>query len=407
MIGSSPAELETAAQTLSDVADWVGRSGQELSASLGVLSWAGAAALQFTDMWSSRYRPAMMSTESFLRRESDRLRVQARQQRTASGGRISAIASAVGGATHGGATTPRTSNLWSRRDQVNRDQLEVELARLRAEYEDYAKRGEKFGGHFTNDDRRAELLQQKVEALEAIQRALKDHPERHLLMLDLSGRTALAAIGVGDADHARNVAVFTGGVGTDVATDVESKADDMDNLRARAGGEDVATIAWLGYEAPPDFRQDDPTTWFPAVTDADDLNKAKVGAASLASFLQQIDGSRSGDVHLTAIGHSYGSTVTALAAAQTPPGVIDELVVVGSPGLGTSVESLQVPDGHTYILEATGDWIADLGSVDGYGGDPAMLDGLIHLDASDSHGHSDYLRDGSRSQASIAGVIRP
>ena len=77
MIGSSPAELEDAARNLSDAADWVGRSNRELSASLGSLSWAGGAALHFLDLWSSRYKPAMGSTEAFLTRQATRLRHQA------------------------------------------------------------------------------------------------------------------------------------------------------------------------------------------------------------------------------------------------------------------------------------------------------------------------------------------
>lgn len=100
LVGSSPAELQAAAGELDRAADWVRSSSSELASSLGSLSWAGAGALQFTDIWTSRYRPALGSTEGFLRDQADRLREQAQQQLAASGdggGAAGASASRHGG----------------------------------------------------------------------------------------------------------------------------------------------------------------------------------------------------------------------------------------------------------------------------------------------------------------------
>ncbi len=138
---------------------------------------------------------------------------------------------------------------------------------------------------------------------------------------------------------------------------------------------------------------------------------ARRGAASLSGFLDGINGSRTDDPHLTALGHSYGSTTTGLALQQAQG--VDDLVFFGSPGIGTSdVADLNIPEGNTYVLEADLDGVADLGR---FGADPNQLDGATNLssreqtlDGRDYSGvewHTNYLGGGSTSQYNMGVIV--
>ena len=77
--------------------------------------------------------------------------------------------------------------------------------------------------------------------------------------MDFSGRDA-AAVAVGDLDATRPVAVVaTDGLATEVHKSLGGKVDDMQRLQSaaqrrvahrRSRSETVATVTWLGYEAP-------------------------------------------------------------------------------------------------------------------------------------------------------------
>ena len=129
---------------------------------------------------------------------------------------------------------------------------------------------------------------------------------------------------------------------------------------AGRGGESVAAVAWLGYDVPAGAV---------AVSTPD---AARRGGADLARFYDGIDASRRADPHLTALGHSYGSLTTGYALQQAHG--VDDAVVFGSPGIGTDhVGDLHVPPGHTGVVEAPWDPVADLGW---FGDDPNRLDGV-------------------------------
>lgn len=276
---------------------------------------------------------------------------------------------------------------FSDREAANMKRLDSEWDRLNAQWEEMRGKGDKLGGIFTNDDRRAELIKEKMDAIAGIYSSLSSGEDRHLVLFNADGTTALAAISCGDLDNAKNVAVFTGGVGTDVAGDMTGKVSDMDALRRRAGNGDTATVAWMGYEAPPG-----------TFTDAWNIHKAEVGAVSLASFLSGVKDVNP-DAHLTALGHSYGSTTTALALARIP-GVVDDAVFFGSPGLAHA--DIHLEKDHAYLIEAPGDYVADCHR---FGGDPSSNPNLTHLSAAGSSGHSEYLKDGSTSQLGMANVV--
>jgi pimeloyl-ACP methyl ester carboxylesterase len=144
------------------------------------------------------------------------------------------------------------------------------------------------------------------------------------------------------------------------------------------------------------------------VTDA----AAQLGGTQLAGFLDGIVVSRTDDPHLTALGHSYGSTTIGYALQQADG--LDDAVLFGSPGASTGdITDLRVPPEHVAVLEARQDFVADFGS---FGGDPNQLDGVTNLSAreetapdgttlNESVGHNDYLAPRTTSQYNIAATV--
>ncbi|ACQ81527.1 protein of unknown function DUF1023 [Beutenbergia cavernae DSM 12333] len=310
------------------------------------------------------------------------------------------------------------------RDEANRSliddyraELEAEAARLREDLADNV-----FGSLFTDADDRLAEVEGKLAGLDAVEATLA-RGGRQLLVLDPhDGDQLLAAVAVGDVDAADHVAVFTPGLDTTVGASLRGYDADMAALAQRAADEaerygtggTVATVAWLAYRAPQldgsvlDVLGDERTSVASA-------QLAQRGGADLAEFLRGINASREHDPHLTALGHSYGSTTTGYALAE-PTGV-DDAAVFGSPGLGTSDAGyLAVPEGNLYRVEAKGDPVADLGR---FGIDPSHLEGVRGLSAeeaaltgddgctlySESTGHSGYLDASSTSQHNLAAVV--
>lgn len=262
----------------------------------------------------------------------------------------------------------------------------------------------------------------KVKDLEAVQTQIDAGDDRHLLLLDPSGDMVKAAIAVGDVDHATHVATFVPGMTTTVHGSMDDYAQRMERLRRttrdQAGVplDDVATIAWLGYEAPQSL-------------DVASTAKAHAGADRLASFAEGIQSSRTssgaGDPHQTVLGHSYGSTTAGMAVNQVREGVVDDLIMFGSPGSG-------VQDAREYSLDPThvhvsavpeGDIVQGIGPDWAFGTNPAKLEDINHLsgDATGSDkydpdvpwwqfwdawkNHSTYLDDNTKTLKDFARVV--
>jgi hypothetical protein len=177
------------------------------------------------------------------------------------------------------------------------------------------------------------------------------------------------------------------------------------DLADQEGTGTVATVAWLGYEAPQTA-----SWWRPSRSVVTD-EAAGRGAERLERFYDGLDAAREVPAHLTALGHSYGSLTTGLAL-QRGTGV-DDVVFFGSPGIGTEdVDDLGLRPGRVFVLEARRDVVGDLGS---FGSDVNALDGVIGLSAEravvagvaleESVGHSAYLGNGTTSQYGIAAVV--
>lgn len=263
------------------------------------------------------------------------------------------------------------------------------------------------------------LVATKLASVRTVSDVLRqrDGRVRQLLLLDVSGRMAKAAVSTGDVDRAGHVAVYVGGLSTAVERDLRGydrelgRLADQARTQSRRFGDrrDVAVVTWMGYEAP---------QWEDVAAPARSVllaENARTGGRKLASFVNGLDASRaSADTpHLTVLGHSYGSTTAGLALARTTTGV-DDLAVFGSPGLGVDeTRQLRLRSGGLYVLEAGNDLVADAGL---FGRDPDALAGADVLSTASktlpdgsrglgSSGHSDYLTPGSTSAWNLAAVV--
>ncbi|WP_345423735.1 alpha/beta hydrolase, partial [Actinomycetospora chlora] len=238
--------------------------------------------------------------------------------------------------------------------------------------------------------------------------AAVDRPGRTLLDLEVDpdgvpGQGVRAAVARGDVDTARDVAVFTPGFTTGV-DELPGRLAELDAL-ADAAGPGTAAVAWYGYDAPQAGEVADPDRSVLGHAAADE------GGRRLGSFLGGLDAARpDGGAHLTAVGHSYGSVVTAAALGTGGGAGVDDVVHLGSPGIGAGPGR---PPGHAWVVEAAGDPVADTAW---FGPDPNRLPGVTGLSArevalpdgrvlAESRGHGAYLTPGTTSAANVADVV--
>ena len=197
-------------------------------------------------------------------------------------------------------------------------------------------------------------LQNRLADLKAIRDQVQGNAGATLLVLEPGelGENVRAAIAIGDVDNAKHVATFVPGMGTNCRDNGRLNVEFAKNIQwaaQKVGGDEagsVATIAWMGYDAPPDITK----TFDPSVMSID---KAEAGAEKLNGFVTGIHSWRSErglDVHQSIIPHSYGSTTAGIAMRDIGEGVVDELVYTGSPGAGvSSVGTLGVDADHTWV----------------------------------------------------------
>lgn len=297
------------------------------------------------------------------------------------------------------------------RDTANRSLLEADRRALEERIARISDDPDRRGGAGSRTRVEVTAARDRLAELDALARAVAD-PDRRLLVYRNADELR-AAVAVGDVDTADHVAVFTPGLGSTVGDDMERYANDVAALGRDAAGqlagvgrgdETVATVTWLDYLPP----EGDLTNAVGLAADLPAGTSAIVGGAALSEFYRGVSVSRPDGVHLSALGHSYGSTTTGLAL-QRRGGLVDDAVFFGSPGLATrDVRDLGVPPGHVFVAEAAGDRVADAGV---YGTDPNRMTGVTNLstaaagDLSGSTGHSSYLTPGSTSMHNIAAVV--
>lgn len=233
-----------------------------------------------------------------------------------------------------------------------------------------------------------------------------------LLTLQNDGGRVKAAMGQGDVDHAKNVATFVPGIGTTVEGSMGEYMRQTKNLRSaamaqgRLSASDVATVAWLGYDAPGEADLNQPQN-IPGIISP---FLAQAGSDRLAGFMNGMQASRdygAGDAHMTLAGHSYGSSTSGMAATKVKYGVIDDLVLFGSPGMGTyDAKNYHVDQNHLWVSGVPkGDSVQGMGEIRGgivgsLGKNPMDSDsGFSHL-SDDATGSPKYNKDAPESKPS-------
>ncbi|GGQ07452.1 alpha/beta hydrolase [Streptosporangium pseudovulgare] len=257
--------------------------------------------------------------------------------------------------------------------------LSDQMAGIRDPYQKYglSQRLEQLRESSTRLEESIEEQELKMRQLAAVEKGMalggqNGRPPAFLLQLELGG-PGKTAISFGDPDEADNLVAYVPGTGTTLegfAGDANRAAVMWDQARRFQENKKIASIAWLGYEAP---------QWgstFSLTRTVVNDNAAKEGAPALASFadgLRAAHGAAS-DARLTVLGHSYGSTVTGLAAKQRPGAFADQVIFVGSPGVGAA-RARDLGVGSVWVGEAPNDPVGDIGSM------PLQLTGTLNDDA--------------------------
>lgn len=244
-------------------------------------------------------------------------------------------------------------------------------------------------------------------------------PPRQLLSLDGAGDRLRAVVGIGDVDTADHVATFVGGFTTTPRgslgrydTQLAQVRDRTGQIARTSGMADATTaqVVWLGYDAPQQHEVLDP--WGRSVLSE---QTAKEAAPALARFVNGIDAARDVPPHQVIDAHSYGSVVAAHLLTHNTG--VDDVVLLGSPGVGgafTSLAGAGLKPGALNVLAADWDAVAHSGW---FTGDPTEVPGALVLSSgwslvpdlplgtgAASSGHSDYFTAGSTSVENLAAV---
>jgi hypothetical protein len=264
--------------------------------------------------------------------------------------------------------------------------------------------------------------------LNAVHDALGKAPETYLTAFDPrtgTGKQVLAAVAVGNPDTARNVSVTVPGIGSTTKDTLPGMVTEAQNLQLEAQRQlrnaglpgSAATIAWMGYDPPPNpLNTLSPADAWATMGDG----QARAGADSLSSYLEQVRANNPNG-HIALLGHSYGSLTSSLALQElNAQGLhpVNDVVFYGSPGLElTNPDQLGLGAGHAYVMRGIDDPIAnavaELAPVHGWGVNPydGMFTELSAQAGPDPGGvvregveaHADYARLGSENQLRMSG----
>jgi pimeloyl-ACP methyl ester carboxylesterase len=267
----------------------------------------------------------------------------------------------------------------------------------------------------------------------AIDAALDRAPESYLTVYDPrtgTGKQALAAIAVGNPDTATKVSVTIPGIGSTTATTLPDMVSEAGKLQQEAQRQllnekrppgaplpTVSTIAWMGYDPPPNpLNTLSPADAMATMGDG----QARAGAQSLSSYLQQV-ATNNPNADVTLLGHSYGSLTASLALQDlNAHGLhpVDNVVFYGSPGLElNSPDVLGIAPGDAYVMRGATDPIAGVvaegAPLHGWGTNPynGMFPELSAAAGTDPGGilrqgvdaHADYARSDANDQLRMSG----
>ena len=251
-------------------------------------------------------------------------------------------------------------------------------------------------GHRADDDERTRKL---LDTLEAAEYGPRDRP---LLLLGFDEQAdGRAIVAVGDPDTAAHTAVLVPGVGTDLG-DMPGQIHRAETIQAasaamiyQGGLDDIAVVAWVDYDAPE------------VDLSAVGSGRAEAGAPVLDRFVDGLNTSHQGGPgHVTAIGHSYGSTVVGEAASTGDGLGVQDIVVAGSPGMRVDdVDGLQIDPRHVWAGQAEGDAIAGWAGFFVHDNEPSDADFGANRYHVDTEGHSAYWEPDSQSLRNQAAVV--
>lgn len=201
-------------------------------------------------------------------------------------------------------------------------------------------------------------------------------PDSHLLYLDRPedpSQMIAAATSVGDPFTADHVSVTVPGVSGSTRGTIAAMTAEAAELRSEAGdvaervgtSQNIATVAWVGYQPPPNLGDSSVLS--------DDL--AQAGAPKLHSMLHDLDAASKNPGQTTALfGHSYGSLTSGIALHEGASRYIDNAVLYGSPGFQADTPAeLGMNDENFFVMSARDDPINTLGALapyHGWGSDP-------------------------------------
>lgn len=275
------------------------------------------------------------------------------------------------------------------RDQANRIVLDDQIDEVQKDLSD------------STDSDEIALLEDKLAGLELIDERINDpdQPRAYLLGIDAEG-DGKAIVSIGNPDEADNTGVYVPGTGSTLGAEGGSLGSNLDRAdamyadSAKLSGGSTATVMWLGYDAP-------------SITEAPSEDRAVEGAPALNDFLHGLEANNPKS-HTTVVGHSYGSTVAGYALRDFEPPV-DDLVVVGSPGLGVdSVDELNIDPDHVWASKDPVDPIGYTGDTAyPFGEDPWDYANQIpsETDKSGLEAHSAYWDEGNPAREGISQVI--
>lgn len=213
-----------------------------------------------------------------------------------------------------------------------------------------------------------------------------------------------AVIAMGNPDTADNVGVQVPGTATtmDSTGGQLSRIEKLQRSAERADpSANTSMVYWLGYDAPEIPGTDAPNLAVAGTGRADDA------APDLRNFTHGLRAAHEGAdrAHMTVLGHSYGATVVGDADAGGKGLDADSISVVGSPGMTVgSASDLHVDPHHFYTGIASDDPISQAQDLT-LGPDPnTQIFGGTRF-VTDTHGHSGYWDDNSRSLANQGRII--
>ena len=243
-------------------------------------------------------------------------------------------------------------------------------------------------------------------------------PRRGLVYMDDSKKDdrVKVAISTGDVDRAKHVSTVIPGMDNVPSEDIKNHVENAELVykhavaKGKTHPEEVATIAWM-YDTPQGGQ----------VVSSKYATKA---SHEIGSALEGMHAFRHTNgierAHTSLLGHSYGSMTAGKVAKMVRKGVLDDLVMYGSPGAGAhDAREYNLDHGRPYVSGIkSDDAVKGKGTLNSkFGNNPMFMPGVKHLANNSERDrlffipwkmfdrHSEYLEEGTSSLEDISRVV--